>query len=184
MADNFEKFMRNNRQEFDLFEPAPDLWDKIDKNVQKQKRHKVNHLKTFYRVAAVLIIVVSATYVFFRTTNQSQGQLADKQEQNEELNIPELQEIEGFYTREINQKMNELKPILASYPGLDEEIDHDMSNLDSIYKDLKNDLKDNVANREVIEAMIQNYRTRLNILEELLTMLEPEENTEPSSTDI
>ena len=38
--------------------------------------------------------------------------------------------------------------------------------LDSVYISLKSDLKDNIANHEVIEAMIQNYRLRISILEE------------------
>ena len=40
---------------------------------------------------------------------------------------------------------------------------------------MKADLKDNVANQEVIEAIIENYRLRIAILEELLTELKPED---------
>jgi hypothetical protein len=50
-----------------------------------------------------------------------------------------------------------------------------MAHLDSIRTDLKKDLKDNVANQEVIEAMIQNYRIKLQLLEDMLNLLKQNE---------
>ena len=47
----------------------------------------------------------------------------------------------------------------------------ELVDLDQVYNDLKEDLKDNAANEEVIEAMIQNYRLKLDILEEMLVVL-------------
>jgi len=40
-----------------------------------------------------------------------------------------------------------------------------------VYEELKNDLDDHAANQEIIEAMIQNYRLRLGILEQILAQL-------------
>ena len=42
--------------------------------------------------------------------------------------------------------------------------------------DIKKDLKDNIANQDVIEALIQNYRIKINILEDMLTVLKANEN--------
>jgi len=51
-----------------------------------------------------------------------------------------------------------------------------MSHLDSLCTEIKKDLKDNVANQEVIEALIQNYRIRIRLLEDMLTILKENEN--------
>ena len=40
-----------------------------------------------------------------------------------------------------------------------------------LFKSLKEDLKDNADNEEVVFAMIQNYRLKLDILEEILLQL-------------
>jgi len=48
--------------------------------------------------------------------------------------------------------------------------------LDSVYADLRRDLKDNAANEEVIEAMIQNYRLKLEILEDVLSQMRQANN--------
>ena len=52
----------------------------------------------------------------------------------------------------------------------------DMEELDEVYNELKEDLKDNASNPEVIEAMILNYRVKLEILEDLLNQLKEKEN--------
>jgi predicted CopG family antitoxin len=52
----------------------------------------------------------------------------------------------------------------------------DMEELDEVYLELKKDLKDNVSNPEVIEAMVLNYRVKLEILEDLLNQLNEKEN--------
>jgi hypothetical protein len=79
-----------------------------------------------------------------------------------------LKEAETYYTNIVNQKLDELKPIIANCPSLVEELNYDLSELDSVYLDLKRDLKDNMANQEVIEAIIENYRLKITILEDLL----------------
>ena len=42
--------------------------------------------------------------------------------------------------------------------------------------ELKNDLKDNVGNPEVVEAMINQYRMKVQILESLLNQIKEKEN--------
>jgi len=68
--------------------------------------------------------------------------------------------------------MQKVQPLLSTYPDLGSELNRDFSELDSICLELKQDLKDNVSNQEVIEALIQNYRIKLTILEDLLNQLE------------
>ena len=61
--------------------------------------------------------------------------------------------------------------MLTEFPEIKAELDSDLFELDSVYKSLRKDLNDNVANQEVIEAMIENYRIRIDILEEMMFFL-------------
>ena len=61
-------------------------------------------------------------------------------------------------------------------PGAQRMLADDMEELDEVYLELKEDLKDNVSNPEVIEAMVLNYRVKLEILEDLLNQLNEKEN--------
>ena len=95
----------------------------------------------------------------------------------------EIQETEQYYSQMVAQRYSELRPYLASDPVVDEMLTADMEELDEVYDDLKEDLKDNVSNPEVIEAMILNYRVKLEILEDLLNQLKEKENQNDEDND-
>ncbi len=159
MKEHLEDFVRGHSQDFDILEPDDRLWEGIDKKLNKANRRPV--LYYIYRATAVaaLLAVLFSVQQFF-SGRQNAGE------------IPELQEADLYYTTLINQKMEQVKPFLSEYPGLEDELNNDLSELDSIYKDLKEDLKDNIANQEVLEAMIENYRLRIDILEEMVHFLD------------
>jgi len=160
MKDRLEEFVRNHREEFDLFEPDDRLWEGIEKKIDSGKTRRLGYY--FYRaagIAAIFLITLTAHRFFFGSQNQVPE-------------IPELMEAEEYYSGLIDNKLKEAQPLLSEYPEIQNELDTDLSELDSVYKDLKEDLKDNVANQEVIEAMLDNYRMRVEILEEMLDYLE------------
>lgn len=166
MRDKLEDFISENREAFDVYEPNPEMWKKIEKTVNK----KTIRLKTVLWRAAAVIVIFGASLIFHRYIDMVNDP------ENSAVNIPEIQEAEIYYSSMLSSKLDEIKPILNEHPGLDKEINNELSELDSIYSDLKNDLKDNVANQEVIEAMVQNYRMRLSILEDILNELKKDED--------
>ncbi|MCK7539301.1 MAG: hypothetical protein MZV63_54525 [Marinilabiliales bacterium] len=58
-----------------------------------------------------------------------------------------------------------------------------MNELDSLSRQIREDLRDRVANREVIEALIHNYRLRIELLEDMLSIMrEAEESNNNKET--
>jgi hypothetical protein len=111
--------------------------------------------------------------------------IAEKKRNDVYEQVPELKEAESYYSKLVTFKLEEMKPFLMNNPGIRKEVNVDLMELDSIYSSLKNDLKDNIANDQIIEAMIQNYRLKLRILEELQAELKPEnskENEKPKAS--
>jgi hypothetical protein len=86
----------------------------------------------------------------------------------------------------INTLYDEAKPLLTVRPEVEKELDSDMARIDSICTDIRNDLKDNVDNQEVIEALIRNYRIKIKILEDMLLILKKseDENSKKESHEI
>jgi len=181
MKDNLEKYITDNREAFDMFEPSADLWNKISVTQEKRKVIRLN-TRLIWRAAAVILIFL--TGFLFQEIRYNSLKNAENQQlaQSEEVVIPELQETEAFFAHKVNEMMNEIESYAVNDPEIMEEVQYDMSELDSVYVDLKRDLKDNVANDEVIEAMIQNYRLKIKILEDLLTELK-EINDENSTKE-
>jgi len=169
MDDKFEKFIADNRDEFDFREPDPRIWDKIENRIGTKKKAG---WRLVLQRAALVAVIFSASYAvneLIHRYRKSDFRSLNSQDAGVESAIPGLKETEAYYTGLVNQKLDELKPIIANCPSLEEELDFDMSELDSVCADLKNDLKDNVANQAVIEAIIDNYRLKISILEDLLS---------------
>jgi hypothetical protein len=185
MKDKLEKFILENREEFDIHEPRNEVWGKIERNIRPKK--SVNWRMAIGRAAAVILIFAASYMVHDILENRSSKITRSKTRKEKELIIPELREAEIYYSNLISEKLLEIKPMFSEDPKLEEEIIYDLNQLDSIYEELKNDLRDNISNQEVIEAMIQNYRLRLSILEDVLSQLKPEEddnNTKYNSYDM
>ena len=170
MSDRLEDFVRQNREQFDLREPDPSIWLKI--NPANAPVVKERRSMRWLRVAAAVAMIFagSTAGIYFLT-----GGKAEMDQYSSELYM-EIQETEQYYSQMVNQRYDELKPFLASDPAAEEMLSIDMEELDEVYSDLKEDLKDNASNPEVIEAMILNYRVKLEILEDLLNQLKEKEN--------
>ncbi len=178
MKDKLEKFVLKNREEFDFHEPDSKIWNKIKANIRTGK--SINLRLVISRVAAVLLIFI-ISYMINRFIYEGFPRITLVKDK--EIEIPELREAENYYSGLLNEKFNEIKPILSACPALEEELIYDLNQLDSLYTELKNDLKDNIANQEVIDAMIQNYRLRISILEEISSEIKPDRDESDKKYD-
>lgn len=172
MDDNFKKFITEHREEFDFREPNPGIWKNIESDIRV--RRGISWRVILSRAAAVLLIFAASyglnEWIHNLNGKGIRGERSSKAKK--ENAIPGLREAETYYTHLVKQKLDELEPIIANCPSLQEELNFDMSELDSVYIELKADLKDNMANQEVVEAIIDNYRLKISILEDLLTEME------------
>ena len=173
--DRLERFVLDNKDGFGPSMPAPDVWDKI----QKRERQKENHFNwgmVLSRAAAVAIIFISS-YYFHEYRSIVNDRSGDKIEvtglDQQESAYQEMEEAESYYNSQIKYKKNELFDLTEDSPELQKDINRDLSELDNILSELKSDLKDNAANQEVIEAMMQNYMLKLEILEDMLNQIKP-----------
>ena len=184
--DKLEKYILDHRGQFDDQEPDPALWEKID--TRKTPVIRINWKSISWKAAAVAAIFVASYYFhdYMASRNQSsRGLMSKKSEVNSPI-VRELIEAEAYYTSQIDMKKEEVFRLTASNPEVRHEINAEMVDLDRVYTELKEDLKDNADNEEVIEAMIQNYRLKLDILEEMLIRLKQsnESQNEKSHEDI
>ena len=174
--DKLEKFISNHREEFDVYEPSTDVWEKINPEGSVSKRSY-----SWIWKAAIILVVIGASYLVDKQIRNN-GNLAGAKQESV---IPELAEAEKYYTGLITTKMNEVQPYLSSYPEIKKDLRMELAELDKIYKGLKNDLKDNVSNEEVIKAMIQNFRLKLQLLEEIQRQLQSQKsNSKQTSHEI
>ena len=169
MSDRLEEFVKQHREQFDLHEPDPSVWLKIKPAVPLQKERRPMR---WLRIAAAVAIIFAGfgAGIYFLSGGQARQELYGS-----EL-YQEIRETEDYYSQLVSERYREVETYLASDPAAKEMLDADMAELDQVYEELREDLNDNASNPEVIEAMILNYRVKLEILEDLLDQLKAKEN--------
>lgn len=171
MKQNLEEHIKKNRSKFEVYHTDIDsIWETIEKKLESTDHVRVFHWKTAMKIAAsvALIFVVSVTSIRIASNSRKYQDGVSLAEIS-----PELAEAEFYYSRLVDEKV---ALINSTNSQLNTLIAQEFDVLDSAYQDLKNDLKDNIDNEEVINAMIQNYRIKLQILEQILDNIEPNED--------
>lgn len=165
-TDRLEEFVKAKRDEFDFREPSPQVWEKIS---AETKKHKTVSMRNYFiRVAAIVVVVVISSALLWQSGIIQSNRLA-KNTSNPEL--MELIEAEAFYAHQVDKKLQEIQKCYKTFPELKEEIETDLMELENMYKILKTDLNENISNKSVIEAMIENNRFRVKLCDDVLEQI-------------
>ncbi|MCD4770122.1 MAG: hypothetical protein K8R35_08150 [Bacteroidales bacterium] len=175
--DKLEKFISNRRDELDIYEPSSFVWSRVEKIPRKNNYHLRNAATKAAMIiilvsSSLLLIIFSASYFYNRSYYPVFSETGTE---------TDLSETEEYYNYRMEILLEKARPLLTANPGLEEDLLADIANLDSICMEIKTDLKDNVSNQEVIEALILNYMIKVSVLEDMLEMLE--ENDHNSETN-
>lgn len=173
MRDQFEKFVLENMEAFDKEKPSPAIWKELSRAPRSRVKSKKSLIFLSKIAAGIMIFILS--YIFHEYHDFSQEReksgLVDVYNQ-----FPDLDEARDYYSYQVVRRMKEVAPYLQDNPDIAGAYEEDIMELDSMYTSLKMDLMDNIANEQIIEAMIQNYRIKLDILEGILSELKNENN--------
>ncbi|HUW91565.1 MAG TPA: hypothetical protein VMV74_00255 [Bacteroidales bacterium] len=161
--DDLEKHIRENRLSMDVHDPDPALWNRIEAGLP---RSNIVARPYLWRAAAAIIIAVAVMTALLRMTG-----LTVVRDQSA-LSI--VRETEQYYSILLASLYSEAEPMLTANPDFRNELEAGMSELDTISMGIREDLKDNVATGEVIEALIRNYRLRIELLEDMLRVMNEE----------
>ena len=160
--DKLKKFIDQYRESFDIYsEDYEDIWQGIESELDK--RQKKRELKVVWRVAASFLLILSVATLLLLVKRNLTWNI-----QGNQVVPEELAEAAFYYQGMINDR---LETIQANKHDIGEEIFEDLEALDQAYLELQNDLKDNADNEEVVQAMIQNYKMKLEILQAILDEL-------------
>lgn len=158
--DKLEKFIVDRRDAFDDKEPPKMAWGKIQQEIQKDNKvpRRIS-LWQFTRVAAAIAFLISIG-IFIGRQSFINTDIVSVEE-----NYPEFIEAKTYYEFEVNEKLAQL----ARY-SYDNSLEEDMSQIDSFMEELKKELEvaPKGAEEKIINAMITNYRAKLDVLEKVL----------------
>ncbi len=163
--DELEKHIKSIRDELDIHEPDQALRNRIAGSLPgKQVRlHRV-----LWR-AAIVVIVAGSAFVIMAEMLHRPAKVNDPQ-------VAAVRETSRYYDEKIRALYEEAGPLLTANPDISTELTVGMNELDSLSAQIIHDLDDNIASNEVIEALIKNYRLRIELLEDMLRLMKEEGN--------
>ncbi len=164
--DNLEKFINDRRSQFDDKKPPERLWHRIDKGLSSGGRH----VPIYHHVWKAAAVILFAVVIWL---------LVDRQSQLEKISFSQIETTEGiafkdvedYYFSLIENKQQQIMLFVSQHPELDDRLINDIDRLDSSYAELKKKLVKGPDER-IIDAMVVNLQTRIELLNHQLSVLE------------
>lgn len=164
MMDELEKFIIKNKSSFDDYSVDEvdklKFWSQISDQLPEEPK-KVIPLwkKPMFKVAASIIIILGCTFSLLEFNHNNY--------QNDVVN-EELYDIDNHYKSLVNNQIQ----LIKDSPNLSSEDQEEfmllVDDLDNEYNNLKKELKEGINNQKIIEAIINNYRKKIQLMEDLL----------------
>ncbi len=189
--DRLERFVRDNREDFDRLEPDDSLWERVESKLGDERMGygrpdrdgeniessvPVKSAPRFrnwgrayfdWRVAAGLLLALGVSYLFF--LNKQYGVTRDPQVA---LNVPTYAREFTQYNEAIEQKHRELVKLTTDNPELYKEFSTDLDRLEKSYGNLRSELSKAPNQEALVQAMIQNLQWQIDLLNQQLTILQ------------
>jgi hypothetical protein len=167
---NIEEIIRSNKDFFEDAEPSTGHLERFNRKLEIRfqitavKRSIVPYL---LRAAVVtLLITLSSLWTwdhFLRTgsTRMTLGQVS-----------PQYKEVENYYVHQVNLMEGEIVNVdLKNNPEQKNLLLKEMKSMDSTYVSLQKELKANPNDERIINAMIEHYQTKLEVMSYIVNQL-------------
>ena len=177
--DEIEELILENLDELNSFEPGEGHFERFEAKLKAQHNSRKINLNLFLKVAAAVVFVFLATnqaFIWFSGDGKGmfQGFKAEKEFTLASVS-PEYKEVEFYYTSSINSGLNQWNNLMAD--GLISEAEQNAMNkelaeFETRYKSLQTDLSANPNDERVINAMLEFYKAKLEIINMIVNKLE------------
>ena len=165
--DDFEKHIRDNKALFDEHKADREkMWGAITKELGKSGPKMVPIWRSpLMKIAASIVLVMGIASIlifgFFEPSSEAETIYASK----------ELLEIDMHYRNMVSYQVQLLQNSSKLSDGDKKEFLSFMDELDEEYEQLRLEMNKNLDNELVLEAIISNYKKRIELIENLLKQI-------------
>jgi hypothetical protein len=167
---SIEDIIRNNKDFFEDAEPSTGHLERFNRKLEK--RFQVNTIKRsivpYLLKAAVVTLLITLsslwTWDHFIRTGSSRMTLGQVS--------PQYKEVENYYVHQVNLMEGEIVNVdLKNNPAQKTMLMKEMKSMDSTYVFLQKELKTNPNDERIINAMIEHYQTKLEVMSYIVNQL-------------
>jgi hypothetical protein len=167
--DRLKEILDQNNQ-LDNMEPEEGHFERFESklNHRFQKKPAYN-IQRILKVAAITVLLaMSGLWI----NDQLGSEAAPAQALRLSDVSSEYAEVEMFFAGNLETKINELNQLSEQDVELREMIEEsELASLDSVYRQLQEELATNPDDERIIDAMIQHYETKMTIINKILNEL-------------
>jgi len=176
---DLDKIIKDNRLDFDSYEPSNGHFDRFDQKLKEFNRKKRSFSIAYLLKAAVvaILVVFSGLWVYENFESRSNTGIALS-----EIS-PEYGEVEMYYTHLVSQKYGEINQCKSLDSTQKIMLVNELNEMDSIYDNLKQDLITNPNDQRVINAMIQHYQLKVEVMNQILQQLQQAQDINKQKSD-
>lgn len=166
---DLEKIIQENRSVFESFEPDEGHFERFEQKLARfNKKQQSFSFGFLLKAAAIAILVfISGLWVYDRINPSIENRNGIALHQVS----PEYNEVETYYATLASQKMNEISSLEYIDSTQKTMLLEELKQMDIVYENLKRDLKNNPTDERVINAMIQHYQMKVEIMNQILNQL-------------
>jgi hypothetical protein len=167
---SIEDIIRNNKDLFDDAEPSDGHLERFNRKLEMRFQNNTikRSIVPYLLKAAVvtLLITLSSLWTwdhFIRTgsTRTTLGQVS-----------PQYKEVENYYVHQVNLMEGEIVNVdMKNNPEQKKALMKEMKSMDSTYVALQKELKANPNDERIINAMIEHYQTKLEVMSYIVNQL-------------
>jgi hypothetical protein len=167
MMKNIEDIIKSNKDFFDEAEPSEGHLERFNRKLEIRfgtrtlKRSIVPYLLRAAAVTLLLTLSSLWTWDHFIRSDRNRMTLGDVS--------PQYKEVENYYVHQVSLMESEIVNIdLKNNPGQKQLLFTEMKSMDSVYVQLQKDLKANPDDERIINAMIEHYQTKVDVMTYIL----------------
>ena len=178
---NIEELIRSSKDFFEEAEPSEGHLERFNRKLEIRfgartiKRSIVPYL---LKAAVVTLLVTLSslwTWDHFIRSDRNRMTLGDVS--------PQYREVENYYVHQVNLMESELVNIdLKNNPEQKEMLLSELKGMDSVYVQLQKELKANPNDERIINAMIEHYQTKVDIMSYIVNQLKAIRNENQNKT--
>lgn len=164
--DNLERFIRDNKSEFDEDIQSDKMWIEIEENLKAKKNR--SRMRSISVAASILLLFASSMFLFQLKNNDVSN--------TDEIINQEVLDAQSQFSSLIEIKRSELNQYKNSQPELINELNKQLQDLQNNYKLLLPQLKDENKKDLIVQALIENLQLQLEVLNRSLEIVQSLKN--------
>lgn len=165
-----EEIIRTNKDFFEDTEPSNGHLERFNRKleIRFQKNAPRRSIVPYLLKAAVvtLLVTLSSLYTWDHFIRPGRSRMTLGQVS------PQYKEVENYYIHQVNLMEGEIVNVdLVNNPEQKTALMNEMKSMDSVYVSLQKELKANPNDERIINAMIEHYQTKLDIMTYIVNQL-------------